>query len=174
MDERTPTTPLAEYTYYPGLDQPQSLRRRMRSDSVFYFAQDFPGNVVGLVNSAQSLVAQYKYKPYGGDDGSSPGSVPNPFRFAARQFDTETGLYLRAGALLRPGAGRRFVSEDPIGLAGGINAYVYCAQAAEARFSLDCAGARTRAPDLCSPATPRSRRRRWLGRPTVALFPPYA
>jgi len=124
VDGGTPTTPLAEYTYYPGVDQPYSLRRRMRSDSVFYYAQDFPGNVVGLVSGAQSLVAQYKYKPYGVDNGSSPGTVPNPFRFAARQLDSETGLYYMRARYYDPQLGR-FVSEDPIGLAGGINAYVY-------------------------------------------------
>src|SRR5438094_811233 len=96
----------------------------MRSDSVFYYAQDFPGNVVGLVNAAQGLVAQYKYKPYGADNGSSPGTVPNPFRFAARQLDSETGLYYMRARYYDPQLGR-FVSEDPIGLAGGINAYAY-------------------------------------------------
>ena len=86
--------------------------------------QDFPGNVVGPVNAAQSLVAQYRYKPYGADNGSSPGTVPNPFRFAARQLDSETGLYYMRARYYDPQVGR-FVSEDPIGLAGGINAYVY-------------------------------------------------
>ena len=124
VDGAAPTTPLAEYTYYPGIDQPHSLRRRMRSDSVFYYAQDFPGNVLGLVNGAQSLVAQYKYKPYGGDDGSSPGNVPNSFRFAARQLDPETGLYYMRARYYDPALGR-FVSEDPLGLAAGINQYIY-------------------------------------------------
>jgi len=124
VDGGTPTTPLAEYTYYPGVDQPYSLRRRMRSDSVFYYAQDYPGNVVALLNGAQTLVAQYKYKPYGADNGSSPGTVPNPFRFAARQLDSETGLYYMRARYYDPQLGR-FVSEDPIGLAGGINVYVY-------------------------------------------------
>ena len=124
VDGGTPTTPLAEYTYYPGVDQPYSLRRRMRSDSVFYYAQDFPGNVVGLVDATRSLVAQYKYKSYGADNGSSPGTVPNLFRFAARQLDSETGLYYMRARYYDPQLGR-FVSEDPIGLAGGINVYVY-------------------------------------------------
>jgi len=126
VDGAAPTTPLAEYTSYPGIDAPHSVRRRMRSDSVFYYAQNFPGNVVALINGAQSLVAQYKYKPYGGDDGSSPSSMPNSFRFAARQLDTETGLYYMRARYYDPGLGR-FISEDPIGLAGGINPYTYAA-----------------------------------------------
>ena len=69
-------------------------------------------------------MAQYKYKPYGADNGSSPGTVPNPFRFAARQLDSETGLYYMRARYYDPQLGR-FVSEDPIGLAGGINVYLY-------------------------------------------------
>src|SRR5205823_9928041 len=92
--------------------------------SVCYHGQDSPGNVVGRLNGTQGLVAEYKYKRYGADNGSSPGTVPNPFRFAARQLDSETGLYYMRARYYDPQVGR-FVSEDPIGLAGGINAYVY-------------------------------------------------
>jgi RHS repeat-associated protein len=45
-------------------------------------------------------------------------------RFQSAEFDVETGLYYRRARYYDPGPGR-FISEDPIGLAGGINAYVY-------------------------------------------------
>jgi len=115
---------LAEYTYYPGVDQPHSLRRRGAADSVFYYAQDVTGNVVGLVNGARVLVNQYKYKPFGGDDGSPANPVPNTLGFAARQLDSETGLYYLRARYYDPQLGR-FVSEDPLGLAAGINQYAY-------------------------------------------------
>ncbi len=125
VDAGAPTAPLAEYTYYGGLDQPHSLRRRMRSDSVFYYAQDFPRNVVGLVNGSKVLVNQYRYKPFGADDQGFPqGTVPNSFKFAGREFDTETGLYYMRARYYDPQLAR-FISEDPIGLAGGINLYTY-------------------------------------------------
>jgi len=44
--------------------------------------------------------------------------------FAARQFDSETGLYYVRVRYYDPQLGR-FISEDPIGLLGGINPYVY-------------------------------------------------
>jgi len=125
VDGAAPATPLAEYTSYPGVDQLHSLRRRMRSDSVFYYAQDFPGNVVGVINGSSALVNQYRYEPGGVDmPGFPQGSVPNTLRFAARQLDSETGLYYMRARYYDPSL-ERFVSEDPIGLAGGPNAYVY-------------------------------------------------
>jgi len=125
VDPSTPTTPLAEYTYYPGIDQPHSVRRRMRSDSVFYYAQDFPGSILGLVNGSNVIVNRYRYEPFGADaQGFPQGSVPNSLKFAARQFDTETGFYYMRARYYDPQLGR-FISEDPIGLAGGINPYTY-------------------------------------------------
>jgi len=125
VDGGAPTTPLAEYTYYGGVDQPHSVRRRMRSDSVFYYTQEFPGNVTGLVNGARALVNQYRYKPFGVDyQGFPQGAMPNAFRFAGREFDTETGLYYMRARYYDPQVAR-FISEDPLGLAGGINGYLY-------------------------------------------------
>lgn len=51
-------------------------------------------------------------------------AVANPLRFAAREYDSETGLYYMRARYYDPASGR-FSSEDPIGLAGGINPYVY-------------------------------------------------
>ena len=51
-------------------------------------------------------------------------TVTNPFRFAAREYDTETGLYFLRSRYYDPAIGR-FISEDPIGFTGGINLYAY-------------------------------------------------
>jgi RHS repeat-associated protein len=50
--------------------------------------------------------------------------VPNSVRFAAREYDAETGLYFNRARYYDPQLGR-FISEDPVGLEGGINPYVY-------------------------------------------------
>lgn len=112
---------VAEYTYYPGIDQPHSQRR---GTATTYYIEDFPGNVLGLVNSGNALVNQYKYKPYGADDGSPSPGVANTLQYAAREFDSETGLYYSRARYYDRQLGR-FVSEDPIGLSGGINQYAY-------------------------------------------------
>jgi len=48
----------------------------------------------------------------------------NPFRFTARDFDTETNLQFSRARYFDPNTGR-FLSEDPIGFSGGANFYSY-------------------------------------------------
>ncbi len=112
--------PLREYTYYPGVDRPHSM---VSGGAVYYYATDFPGNVLGLVSSTNSVVNQYRYKPFGKSELASEG-VTNPLHYAARYLDTETGLYYDRARYYDPSLAR-FVSQDPIGLAGGINPYAY-------------------------------------------------
>jgi RHS repeat-associated protein len=47
-----------------------------------------------------------------------------PLRFQGQYFDVETGLHYNRFRYYDPGAGR-FVSQDPIGLAGGDNEYCF-------------------------------------------------
>jgi len=116
---------IAEYTYYPWVDQPSSVRLGGPTGAMYYYAQDFPGNVTGLISSSGTLVNQYRYTPFGANEAGYPQeSVPNSLRFSARQFDTETGLYYVRARYYDPAVGR-FISEDPIGLSGGINSYSY-------------------------------------------------
>lgn len=55
-------------------------------------------------------------------------AVTNTLKFAAREYDAEVGLYYVRARYYDPGLGR-FISEDPIGLAGGMNAYSYASNA---------------------------------------------
>ncbi|MDA8457043.1 DUF6531 domain-containing protein [Acidovorax sp. GBBC 3334] len=55
---------------------------------------------------------------------TAPSLIEQPFRFQGQQFDEETGLHYNRFRYYDPGIGR-FVSEDPIGLFGGINLFAY-------------------------------------------------
>jgi RHS repeat-associated protein len=55
---------------------------------------------------------------------ASTGPVVNPFRYTARESDTETGLYYYRARYYDAETGR-FLSEDPIGFGGGKNFYRY-------------------------------------------------
>jgi RHS repeat-associated protein len=55
---------------------------------------------------------------------NSTGSATNWFRYTARQFDSDTGLYYYRARYYDPTTGR-FISEDPIGSEGGPNRYTY-------------------------------------------------
>ncbi len=50
--------------------------------------------------------------------------VGNRYRYTAREWDEETGLYYYRARYYDPTPGR-FISEDPIGFGGGINFYPY-------------------------------------------------
>jgi len=57
---------------------------------------------------------------------ASTGSLVNPFRYTAREADTETGLYYYRARYYDSNVGR-FLSEDPIGFNGGLDFYTYVA-----------------------------------------------
>jgi RHS repeat-associated protein len=50
--------------------------------------------------------------------------LEQPFRFQGQQFDEETGLHYNRYRYYDPGVGR-FISQDPIGLRGGSNPFMY-------------------------------------------------
>ena len=56
--------PIREYTYYPGVDRPHSVRISA-TGAVYYYASDHPGHVVGLVDGANQVVNKYHYTPWG-------------------------------------------------------------------------------------------------------------
>ncbi|MBW3656696.1 MAG: hypothetical protein KY444_11390, partial [Gemmatimonadetes bacterium] len=53
-----------EYAYYPGIDQPHAMRRAS-DGAVFFYAQELPGHVAGLVARGNAVVNQYAYTPWG-------------------------------------------------------------------------------------------------------------
>jgi RHS repeat-associated protein len=118
---------VAEYTYYPGADNPQSvLRHYSGADTTFYYVKDLPGNITGLVKrtgTGITIANQYDYTPFG-EFTINSASAPNQLFYAAREFDTETQLYYNRARYYDATVGR-FVSEDPAGLSAGMNLYIF-------------------------------------------------
>ncbi len=108
--------PIREYAFYPGVDEPHSLRRGS-DGAVFYYAQEVPGDVVGLISGGNALVNEYEYRPFGSLEWQSE-ATPNPLRFQARELDAASALYYVRNRWYDPELAR-FLSEDPIGLEGG-------------------------------------------------------
>jgi RHS repeat-associated protein len=73
--------------------------------------------------SIPTVPTSYTYEPYGAQSVSGTASS-NPFGFTAREADAANGLQFNRARYLSPTYGR-FVSEDPIGIAGGSNLYRY-------------------------------------------------
>jgi RHS repeat-associated protein len=61
------------------------------------------------------------YEPYG--EVSATGSSNNPYQYTGRENDG-TGLYYYRARYYSPTL-KRFISEDPMGLAAGLNEYAY-------------------------------------------------
>ena len=80
------------------------------------------GSTLALADSTGVVQTQYTYEPFGKTttSGSSNG---NTSQYTGRENDG-TGLYYYRGRYYSPSL-QRLISEDPIGLAGGMNLYGY-------------------------------------------------
>ncbi|WP_277422876.1 RHS repeat-associated core domain-containing protein, partial [Pseudomonas viridiflava] len=65
-----------------------------------------------------------KYRAYGNLATLDIAEIDNPLRFQGQYFDAETGLHYNRHRYYNPGTGR-FLTPDPIKLAGGLNNYQY-------------------------------------------------
>lgn len=111
---------LRQYTYYPGVDRPHSLRT---GGVTYYYVTDPRGNVSGLVRPGAGVVNRYDYTAFGVATTVTE-AVANPLRYGGREYDAETGLYYLRNRYYDP-ALQRFASEDPLGALGADNAYEY-------------------------------------------------
>jgi RHS repeat-associated protein len=92
-----------------------------RAGQTYYYHQDSLGSVSYITDPAGNVVEKYDYDPFGqatirdSADVIIPSSaISNPFMFAGRRLDPETGLYYYRQRYYDPGLGR-FISQDPIG-----------------------------------------------------------
>ena len=111
---------LARYAQSGLIDKPLS---ETRSGTSSYYEQDALDTVTSLSNSAGALANTYTYDSFGTLTAST-GTLVNPFRYTARGFDQETGIYDYRTRYYDQSVGR-FVSEDSIGFKGGIDFYAY-------------------------------------------------
>jgi len=112
---------VARYSQGLNIDEPLAM---LRSGTTSFYNADGLGSVTSLSNPAGTLAQTYSFDSFGKQTASS-GTVTNPFRYTAREFDTETNLYFYRARYYDPQTGR-FISEDPIGFDGGdVNVYRY-------------------------------------------------
>ena len=112
--------PLQRYTMYPGTDRPHSVRH---AGGVSYYATDASGNVIGLFGADRLAQGSYEYTPFGQQTLGQDQRIGSLF-FHARELDRGTGLYYFRARWYDPELAR-FVSEDPLGLEGGLNLYAF-------------------------------------------------
>ena len=96
-----------------------------RSDTPgrMYYLQDALNSTLALTDSTGAEVQGYAYDPYGNSTKLMSTAVTNPYTYTGQQ-DDGTGLYYYRARYYDPAIGR-FTSEDPLGLGGGPDVYVY-------------------------------------------------
>jgi len=118
------TTKVAEYSYYPGLD---NLHALIVGSTAYYAHHDGLGNVIQLSNGATPR-RTYEYTDWGvlssGVD-TLPFSGKDRARWkGALWMGPDASLYYMRNRWYEAGVGR-FLSEDPTGLEGGLNPVSY-------------------------------------------------
>ncbi len=96
---------------------------------IYYAHNDHLGTPKLLTNSAAKPVWQASYTPFGlatinADVDNNGVAVTLNIRFPGQYYDAESGLHYNWFRYYDPAIGR-YVTSDPIGLAGGINTYGY-------------------------------------------------
>jgi RHS repeat-associated protein len=119
MELNSSGNPIRKYAYR-GLDQPIAVTI---GSNTYNMPTDEEGNVMGLWDQSGTRVAKYIYDPFGYQLADT-ASVTQPLRWKGREFDSETGLYYMRARYYDPTVGR-FISEDPLGVAAGINPYTF-------------------------------------------------
>ena len=116
--------PVRAYTHLPGTDLPLSVRTTSGgTETAHYYTLEAPGHVTGVLNTSGGVAGQYRYAPFG-EVESQNDTTGQPLRYMARELDARTGLYYVRNRWYDP-ALARWISEDPRGLADGINPYAY-------------------------------------------------
>jgi RHS repeat-associated protein len=121
----TATARIAEYSYWPGIDRPLGFATGATSiDKIRYYAQDAVGSVVGVYRDS-TVGAQLSYTDWGRVESAPALSDTNRLHWKGlvREADLTNMYYVRNR--LYDGTIGRFISEDPIGLRGGVNKYVF-------------------------------------------------
>jgi RHS repeat-associated protein len=86
------------------------------------YISDGIGSTVAASNSSSTIVGNNSYGPYGSTTQS--GSTATAFQYTGRENDGASNLYFYRNRYYSPTLDR-FISQDPIGLAGGANLYAY-------------------------------------------------
>jgi len=89
----------------------------------FYYDNDGAGNVTGLFDTNLNQVAYYLYDPFGNTIFAiGPMANVNAYRFSSKEFHANSGLTYFGRRFYDPNL-QRWLSQDPIGEAGGVNLY---------------------------------------------------
>ncbi|MDK9603955.1 RHS repeat-associated core domain-containing protein, partial [Lelliottia sp. V104_15] len=109
---------------------PEQMKNQMEPEytparKIHLYHCDHRGLPLALVSEDGSLAWQAEFDEWGNLlHEENPESLQQLIRLPGQQYDTETGLYYNRHRYYDPRQGR-YITQDPIGLAGGWHAYNY-------------------------------------------------
>jgi RHS repeat-associated protein len=112
----------ASHVFGPGIDEPIKIRR---GATLAAYHSDGLGSILAassITPAGATDLLTYRYDAFGVIEAST-GTLDSTYTYTGRELDA-SGLYYYRSRYYLPSAGR-FLSPDPIGLAGGINPYAY-------------------------------------------------
>lgn len=114
------------YIYEPGTFRPLAMLdgEGPLKAAPFYYQLDHLGTPQELTDYSGEIMWSARYRAYGNLAALDVSEIDNPLRFQGQYFDAETGLHYNRHRYYNPGTGR-FLTPDPIKLAGGLNSYQY-------------------------------------------------
>ena len=90
----------------------------------YHYQLDHLGTPQELTSADGEIVWSAHYRAYGEIARLDVGIIDNPLRFQGQYFDAEIGLHYNRHRYYNPDIGR-YLTPDPVKLAGGINGYRY-------------------------------------------------
>jgi RHS repeat-associated protein len=102
----------------------QEAEQNAARDQRLFYQCDHLGTPLELFDADGNTAWAAKYKAWGGVFELDAEQVKQPLRFQGQYFDAETGLHYNRHRYYDPETAR-FITQDPIGLAGGVNTYQY-------------------------------------------------
>ena len=118
------------YVYGPGIDNPISMTVYGTTTNTYYYLKDHLNSVLALTDGNGAVVETYRYDAWGrvlgvyNANGSQidESAVGNRILWQGREYSWKTGLYYFRARWYEPVTGR-WLSNDPIGISGGLNQY---------------------------------------------------
>ena len=125
LREETPGQSIL-YLYEPGSYSPLARVDQVEGEEqkVYYFHTDQIGTPLELTDSEGEIVWRASYRSWGSVEQLAVNEIEQNLRFQGQYLDNETGLHYNTFRHYDPEVGR-YVSQDAIGLDGGLNLYRY-------------------------------------------------
>ena len=122
---------LRSYVWGVGIDNLLSFTDHTTTN-IYYPIKDHQNTILALANESGDIVETYDYDAYGRTKVFSAtgtqltaSAYGNRYTFQGREVDWATGLIYFRARWYNPVVGR-WLSKDPIGIAGGLNLYAFC------------------------------------------------